>query len=406
MEVFAPGRATRPSGATTTCSSPPGPPRPRDLAALRRAPRRGRPRALRAAPSTRGRTRPPWTADVALAERLGVDGTPAFVVNGTPRRGRAALRGVRSPRAPRCSARRARGVMPDPSGSTPTRCATRSPRRSARGATATPGRGARGARARRRAVARGRRAAPVVLQVFSDFECPYCARVRAHPRRAAGALRRPAARRVARPPAAPPRPRAARRRGRPRGARAAGRRGLLALPRRPLRAPRRAHPRRIRSARRAAGGPMAETVHLYLKANGTDIKGESSRPPRSRGLDRVRLLRAGREDRPRGGLGHGDRSPAVRAALIRKRIDKSSPLIAKALVENNVIEAEFKFFRPNPTATARPSSSTPSRSSRAASPRRSRSCPTPSSPRPRPSPPWRRSPSCSTRSRGPTPTAA
>ena len=33
---------------------------------------------------------------------------------------------------------------------------------------------------------------------------------------------------------------------------------------------------------------------------------------------------------------------------IVKRIDKSSPLIAKALVENQVIEGAFKFFRPNP----------------------------------------------------------
>jgi type VI secretion system secreted protein Hcp len=35
--------------------------------------------------------------------------------------------------------------------------------------------------------------------------------------------------------------------------------------------------------------------------------------------------------------------------LIRKRIDKSTPLIAKALVQNEVIEGKFKFFRPNPT---------------------------------------------------------
>ena len=35
--------------------------------------------------------------------------------------------------------------------------------------------------------------------------------------------------------------------------------------------------------------------------------------------------------------------------MIRKRIDKSSPLIAKALTENQVIEGQFKFFRPNPS---------------------------------------------------------
>ena len=34
---------------------------------------------------------------------------------------------------------------------------------------------------------------------------------------------------------------------------------------------------------------------------------------------------------------------------IRKRIDKASPLLFKAMVENQVIEGKFKFFRPNPT---------------------------------------------------------
>jgi type VI secretion system secreted protein Hcp len=34
--------------------------------------------------------------------------------------------------------------------------------------------------------------------------------------------------------------------------------------------------------------------------------------------------------------------------LVRKRIDKSSPLIMKALVENAKIDGTFKFFRPSP----------------------------------------------------------
>ncbi|MFZ0451662.1 MAG: type VI secretion system tube protein TssD, partial [Desulfatiglandaceae bacterium] len=33
---------------------------------------------------------------------------------------------------------------------------------------------------------------------------------------------------------------------------------------------------------------------------------------------------------------------------IRKRIDKSSPLLAKALCQNEEIEGEFRFYRPNP----------------------------------------------------------
>jgi type VI secretion system secreted protein Hcp len=43
----------------------------------------------------------------------------------------------------------------------------------------------------------------------------------------------------------------------------------------------------------------------------------------------------------------GDRS--YEPVRIVKRIDKSSPLIAKALCDNEQIEATFKFFRPSPT---------------------------------------------------------
>jgi type VI secretion system secreted protein Hcp len=34
--------------------------------------------------------------------------------------------------------------------------------------------------------------------------------------------------------------------------------------------------------------------------------------------------------------------------LIRKRIDKSSPLLFKAMIENQKIDALFRFYRPNP----------------------------------------------------------
>ena len=34
--------------------------------------------------------------------------------------------------------------------------------------------------------------------------------------------------------------------------------------------------------------------------------------------------------------------------VFRKRIDKSSPLLARSLCENEVVEGTFKFFRPNP----------------------------------------------------------
>jgi type VI secretion system secreted protein Hcp len=95
---------------------------------------------------------------------------------------------------------------------------------------------------------------------------------------------------------------------------------------------------------------MAETVHLYLKANGQDIKGESTQASLGR-KDSIECLyyessvRTARETGS--GMATGRRS--YEPLVIRKRIDKSTPLIYKALVENQVIDGIFKFFRPNPT---------------------------------------------------------
>jgi len=95
---------------------------------------------------------------------------------------------------------------------------------------------------------------------------------------------------------------------------------------------------------------MAETVHLYLKANGTDIKGSSSQESLGRkdSIECVYYEQGVKTAREAGsGMATGRRQ--YEPLLIRKRIDKSSPLLAKALVENQVIEGKFKFFRPNPT---------------------------------------------------------
>lgn len=95
---------------------------------------------------------------------------------------------------------------------------------------------------------------------------------------------------------------------------------------------------------------MAETVHLYLKANGQDIKGESTQTSLGRQesiecLYYEQSVETARE--ASSGMATGRR--VYKPLLIRKRIDKSSPLLAKALVENQAIDAQFKFFRPNPT---------------------------------------------------------
>ncbi len=95
---------------------------------------------------------------------------------------------------------------------------------------------------------------------------------------------------------------------------------------------------------------MAETVHLYLKANGNDVQGESTQTSigRENSIECLYFESGVRTAREAGsGMATGRRQ--YEPMLIRKRIDKSTPLIAKALCNNEVIEGAFKFFRPNPT---------------------------------------------------------
>lgn len=96
---------------------------------------------------------------------------------------------------------------------------------------------------------------------------------------------------------------------------------------------------------------MAETVELLLKANGTDIKGEPTQKGGGRTADGIEIVYfdhygfAKRED----GSGMATGRRTYKPILVRKRIDKATPLIAKALVNNEKIDGTFKFFRPSPT---------------------------------------------------------
>jgi type VI secretion system secreted protein Hcp len=95
---------------------------------------------------------------------------------------------------------------------------------------------------------------------------------------------------------------------------------------------------------------MAETVHLYLKANGKDIKGESTQESLGRkdSIECVGYDQSVKTAREAGtGMMTGRRQ--YEPLRIVKRIDKASPLIKKALTGNEKIDAVFKFFRPNPT---------------------------------------------------------
>lgn len=94
---------------------------------------------------------------------------------------------------------------------------------------------------------------------------------------------------------------------------------------------------------------MAETVHLYLKANGQDIKGESTQESLGR-KDSIECygvsVKANTAREPGTGIASGRRQ--YEPLTFKKRLDRSSPLLAKAMVENQKIDGEFKFFRPNP----------------------------------------------------------
>jgi type VI secretion system secreted protein Hcp len=95
---------------------------------------------------------------------------------------------------------------------------------------------------------------------------------------------------------------------------------------------------------------MAETSHLFLKANGTDINGESTQTSLGRegSIECLYFQDSVRTAREKGtGMATGRRS--YEPILFRKRIDKSSPLLAKALCNNEVVEGTFKFFRPSPS---------------------------------------------------------
>jgi type VI secretion system secreted protein Hcp len=94
---------------------------------------------------------------------------------------------------------------------------------------------------------------------------------------------------------------------------------------------------------------MAMTVHLSLKANGEDIAGDSTitsleREDTIECLSFVDSVRTAREAST--GMASGERT--YEPIKITKRIDKSSPLLAKALCNNELAEGIFKFFRPNP----------------------------------------------------------
>lgn len=94
----------------------------------------------------------------------------------------------------------------------------------------------------------------------------------------------------------------------------------------------------------------AETVHLFLKSNGVAIQGDSTKTSlgRENSIECLYFRDAVRTARDAGsGMATGRRT--YEPIVFRKRIDKSTPLLAKALCNNEVIEGVFRFYRPNPS---------------------------------------------------------
>jgi type VI secretion system secreted protein Hcp len=94
---------------------------------------------------------------------------------------------------------------------------------------------------------------------------------------------------------------------------------------------------------------MAETIHLFLKARGKPIDGESSQTSVGRDKSIECIYYEQLIDCPY------DRSTGVatsrhthRPIKIRKRIDRASPLLFAALTGRQEIEGRFLFYRPNP----------------------------------------------------------
>ncbi|MFH1143579.1 MAG: type VI secretion system tube protein TssD [Candidatus Eisenbacteria bacterium] len=95
---------------------------------------------------------------------------------------------------------------------------------------------------------------------------------------------------------------------------------------------------------------MANTVHLFLKSAGTAVEGDSTilSMGREGSIECLSFEDSVRTARERSsGMASGERT--YEPVRIVKRIDRSSPLLAKALCNNEVIEGLFKFYRPSPT---------------------------------------------------------
>jgi type VI secretion system secreted protein Hcp len=94
--------------------------------------------------------------------------------------------------------------------------------------------------------------------------------------------------------------------------------------------------------------PMSDNCYLWLKANGMDVPGESTVSSMGRGntiecWKFEHMVNTARESGSGMGTGRRVHTPVV----LSKRIDKSTPLLYKALSQNEQVDAVIRFYRPS-----------------------------------------------------------
>jgi type VI secretion system secreted protein Hcp len=94
---------------------------------------------------------------------------------------------------------------------------------------------------------------------------------------------------------------------------------------------------------------VADPVYLFLKVNGVTVEGDSTETSLGRQNSIECLYYRQGVASPTSASGRASGRRTYEPLVIRKRIDRSSPLLAKALTEQRRVDGVFKFFRPSPT---------------------------------------------------------
>jgi type VI secretion system secreted protein Hcp len=93
---------------------------------------------------------------------------------------------------------------------------------------------------------------------------------------------------------------------------------------------------------------MSESVYITLKINGERIRGDSTVMSMGREGTIEAISFAHSVSSAHAATGGQSGRRVYEPIVLRKRIDRSSPLLWKALCQNQTVEAVCRFYRPNP----------------------------------------------------------